>query len=78
MSVTDDFDLPESQAPPEQCYDTDYETGQDNVQVLGMDLHNPVFFISALVILSFCLGTLAFPETAKALLEGARDGRLPC
>ncbi|MEM6748090.1 MAG: BCCT family transporter [Pseudomonadota bacterium] len=76
MSVTDDFDLPESQAPPEQCYDTDYETGQDNVQVLGMDLHNPVFFISAVAILSFCLGTLAFPGPAKVLLEGAKNWTL--
>lgn len=77
MSVTeDDFDLPENQAPPEQCYDTDYETGQDNVQVLGMDLHNPVFFISALTILTFGVGTLLFPEPASALLEGARDWTL--
>jgi len=72
----DDFDLPETQAPAEQCYDTDYETGQDNVQVLGMDMHNPVFFISAVTILSFCLGTLAFPGPASALLEGARDWTL--
>ena len=28
-------------------YETDYDVGQDNVQVMGMDMHNPVFFISA-------------------------------
>jgi BCCT family betaine/carnitine transporter len=76
MSATDDFDLPETQAPPEQCYDTDYETGQDNVQVLGMELHNPVFFVSSLTILSFCLATLVFPGSAKLWLEGARDWTL--
>ncbi len=43
--------LPEELAPEESIYDTDYETGQDNVDFLGLDLHNPVFFISAATIL---------------------------
>lgn len=34
-----------------KSYSTDYEIGQDNVEIMGMDLHNPVFFISALLIL---------------------------
>ena len=67
-------DLPT--APAESLYDTDYETGQDNVNVLGMDLHNPVFFVSALFILVFAFGTLAFPDNAKSLLEGARQWTL--
>ena len=24
-------------------YETDHEIGQDNIEVLGMDVHNPVF-----------------------------------
>ncbi|EKF75623.1 choline/carnitine/betaine transporter family protein [Alcanivorax hongdengensis A-11-3] len=54
-------------------YQTDYDVGQDNVQVLGMDLHNPVFFISAMLILTFVIGTLAFPEVANNLLNGSKD-----
>ncbi|WP_290537871.1 MULTISPECIES: BCCT family transporter [Alcanivorax] len=53
-------------------YDTDYDVGQDNVQVLGMDLHNPVFFISAVLVIAFVAGTLAFPESANGMLNGAK------
>ena len=34
-------------------YDTDYEIGQDNVEVMGLDIHNPVFFLSAGIVLLF-------------------------
>ncbi|MEL6371383.1 MAG: BCCT family transporter [Pseudomonadota bacterium] len=68
--------LPEDLAPEDSIYETDYETGQDNVDVLGLDLHNPVFFISAATILSFIVGTLIFPEQAGALLNGAKDWTL--
>lgn len=57
----------------EADYDTDYEVGQDNVQKWGMDLHNPVFFFSALIVLIFVVGTIMFPETANNVLTGARD-----
>ncbi|MCH9783096.1 MAG: BCCT family transporter, partial [Gammaproteobacteria bacterium] len=53
-------------------YETDYEAGQDNVQVLGMDMHNPVFFISAVLILVFVIGTIIFPAEAKTALDGAK------
>jgi len=54
------------------AYDDDYKVGQDNVQVLGLDVHNPVFGISAVLILLFVIGALVFPGDAKQLLEGAR------
>jgi len=52
---------------------TDYEVGQDNVEVLGLDIHNPVFFLAAGLILSFCIGALAMPDLAATVLTGARD-----
>ncbi len=64
--------LPEEIAPEESCYDTDYQTGQDNVDVLGLDLHNPVFFISAGLILTFVIGALLFPDAANVAMTGAR------
>ncbi|MGD8484689.1 MAG: BCCT family transporter [Thioalkalispiraceae bacterium] len=54
-------------------FETDYEVGQDNVQVLGMDMHNPVFFISAILILVFVIGTMMFPTTANEALGGAKS-----
>ena len=54
-------------------YDCDYEVGQDNVEWLGLDIHNPVFFLSAGLILTFCLSALAMPDLAADVLTGARD-----
>ena len=53
-------------------YTTEYEVGQDNLELFGMDLHNPVFFISALLILIFVIGTLMFPSEANSALASAR------
>lgn len=49
-----------------------YKIGQDNVQKFGFDIHNPVFAISALVILVFVIGTLLAPSQAKEVLDGAK------
>lgn len=50
---------------------TDYTVGQDNVQRWGFDVHNPVFGISAGLILLFLVGVLVSDtSTAKATLDG--------
>jgi choline/carnitine/betaine transport len=36
---------------------SEYEVGQDNIQVLGLDIHNPVFIISAVIIVAFVVAT---------------------
>ncbi len=47
---------------------TDYEIGQDNIQTkvgpFGLDIHNPVFVISGLVIIAFVAYALAAPTQA--------------
>jgi len=53
-------------------YDTDYKIGQDNIRTWGMDVHNPVFVISALLVLLFVIGTLMFPGDAKLAFDGAK------
>ncbi len=53
-------------------YDTDYEVGQDNIRAWGMDLHNPVFVISSLMVLLFVIGTLMFPGEAKQAFDGSK------
>ena len=45
-------------------YTTDYEMGQDNIRPLGLDIHNPVFLISSLVIFGFVLISLANQEAS--------------
>ncbi len=52
---------------------TDYSVGQDNVQKWGFDVHNPVFGISAGLVLLFIVATLVTePATAKATLDGLK------
>ncbi|WP_432473467.1 BCCT family transporter [Amphritea sp. HPY] len=53
-------------------YTSDYQAGQNNIQVMGMDIHNPVFSTSAFAILAFVILTLIFPTEAKEMLVGAR------
>ncbi len=54
---------------------TDYQVGQDNVQKWGFDIHNPVFGISAgLVILSLISLLILDPSTARDALNGLRNG----
>lgn len=53
----------------EEIYDTDYEVGQDNIRFFGMDIHNPVFVMSASLILLFVSFSLLFPNQAMAWLQ---------
>ena len=48
---------------------TDYELGRDNVQFLGLDVHNPVFVVSSLTIITFVLGVLAFRDAARGVFD---------
>jgi len=49
-----------------------YVLGQHNVRPFGLDLHNPVFFVSGLVIVAFVLVVLAFQAEASAALKALR------
>ena len=57
-------------------YDIDHEVGENNVQMLGMDVHNPVFFSSAILITLFVVGTLLAPIGAGGVLEAGRGWTL--
>lgn len=54
-------------------YTTDYRVGQDNIKMWGLDIHNPVFFTSAAIILLFVVGTVAFPQAANSWLGSAKS-----
>ena len=51
---------------------TDYKLGQDNVQLLGLDIHNPVFVVSSLTSIAFVAGVLAFQAGAAAAFGALR------
>ncbi len=56
-----------------RLYTTEHEVGENNVQVMGMDIHNPVFGITALLVLAFVVFTLTMPELANSWLNGAKE-----
>lgn len=51
---------------------TDYVVGQDNVQTMGLDVHNPVFAIAAVLIIAFVVFTIAFREQAAEIFTTLR------
>jgi len=53
-------------------YNTDYLVGQDNSRRWGMEMHQPVFWISALLALLFVTVTLNAPEAAKKVFDGTK------
>ena len=65
-----------SDTPPpadsEMNYETDYEMGQDNIRPMGLDIHNPVFLISSIVIFAFVLLSLANQETSATFFGWLR------
>ncbi len=53
-------------------YQSDYTVGDDNIRLWGMDVHNPVFIISACLIIAFVMATIQFPQQANELLAAIR------
>ena len=50
----------------------EYEVGQDNIQILGLDIHNPVFLISSVVVVAFVIFVLMFQEGSAAFFGELR------
>ena len=50
-----------------------YSIGRDNVQVLGLDVHNPVFVVSSLTVITFVIGVLAFRDAAAGTFQALYD-----
>ena len=48
------------------------EPGRDNVRVLGLDVHHPVFLVSSLTVVLFVAGVLAFLDRASPAFEALR------
>jgi betaine/carnitine transporter, BCCT family len=76
MSDTGDHGLPEPEGPTD-IIETDYQIGQDNIEPrigpFGLDIHNPVFVVSGLVVVAFVLITLAFQAQAEQVFGAVRS-----
>jgi BCCT family betaine/carnitine transporter len=49
-----------------------HKAGQHNIQFWGLDIHNPVFFISTVVILVFLIGSVAAGDAAGVFFGNLR------
>jgi BCCT family betaine/carnitine transporter len=52
--------------------DIGHEVGEHNIRVMGLDVHNPVFVVSAVLAVTVVLGTLLFLEQAAVLFADVR------
>jgi len=52
--------------------DIGHEIGEHNIQTLGLDIHNPVFAISAILAIALVVGTLLFQEAATTVFSEMR------
>ena len=58
-----------SQHDPEEI---GHEIGEHNIEVLGLDIHNPVFAISALLSVALVILTMLFQERAAVIFGDLR------
>ena len=54
----------EEETPAASSGEIGHEIGEHNVQFLGLDVHNPVFMISAALVVAFVVGTIVFIDAA--------------
>jgi BCCT family betaine/carnitine transporter len=52
--------------------DIGHEIGEHNIQPLGLDIHNPVFMVSAILAVAVVSGTLLFQEQAAVFFADIR------
>ena len=52
--------------------DSEHKVGEQNIQVFGLDIHNPVFVVSALLVIVFVVATLLFLDQAAGVFTDMR------
>jgi len=56
-----------------RLYTTEHKTGENNTEILGLDLHRPVFFFTAIAVIGFVLFALLLPDIANSWLNGTQN-----
>lgn len=52
--------------------DIGHEIGEQNVRIFNLDIHNPVFIVSAALVILLVAGTLLFPQQAATVFADLR------
>ena len=64
--------MDDAEAMTDSQPDIGHEIGEHNVQLLGLDIHNPVFVVSALLTVAIVIGTLLFQEASTVIFGEMR------
>jgi len=64
--------LSNENTPGDPKSDIGHEIGEHNIELLGLDIHNPVFMVSAILAVTVVVGTLLFLEQAAVLFADVR------
>ncbi|MEM7596125.1 MAG: BCCT family transporter [Pseudomonadota bacterium] len=70
--MSDTTENVESESSLDPDFQTDFELGQDNIRPFGLDIHNPVFLISSVLIAGFVILSLANQEASAAFFGWLR------
>ena len=52
--------------------DIGHEIGEHNIRIFNLDIHNPVFVVSAALVIALVAGTLLFPQQAATVFSDLR------
>lgn len=64
--------MSKDQQNTEDSQDIGHTIGENNIQLLGLDIHNPVFLVSAILAIALVVATLLFQEQAAIIFGDMR------
>ena len=71
--MSDTGGTPAAPAPVEtELPDIGHEIGEHNIRIFNLDIHNPVFIVSAALVVALVIGTLLFPQQATVVFADLR------
>ena len=72
--MSDIGDAHTDSAPAEtEVPDIGHEIGEHNIRIFNLDIHNPVFLVSAALVIALVAGTLLFPQQAATAFADLRS-----
>ena len=73
IHMKDTSDAQAVSAPAEiEAPDIGHEIGEHNIRIFNLDIHNPVFIVSAALVVILVTGTLLFPQQAATVFADLR------
>ena len=72
LDHNEEADLTDEEKSAPNAPDSEHTVGEQNIQVFGLDIHNPVFVVSAVLVIVFVVATLLFLDEAAGVFTDMR------